>query len=489
MGSRTVWAVPLARRTIATDDPQVQRGLDQIARDIGAPEQFPPEVVEAATQLSDSRIDGRADRRDLPFVTIDPPGSTDLDQALHIERDSDGYVVWYAIADVAAFVTPGDPIDVESHERGVTLYAPDRRFPLHPPQLSEGVGSLLPGQDRPAVLWRLALDPDGQLVETTVERGMVRSREQLTYEDAQARIDSGDQELVLLRDVGERRRAIERERGGLSLPVPDQEVIAHNGRYHLRYRANLPVEGWNAQISLLCGMAAAEVMLEGGWGLLRTLPPATDESLAVLRRHAKALEVPWAPDEPYSEVVARLDTTDPDHAAFAVQSTLLFRGAGYLPLRPGEVAEEPMTLHAAIAAPYAHVTAPLRRMGDRYATEAVLAITEGHDPPPWVVDAVDAIPGELAAGSDRARNLDRSTVDFFETLVLAQSAGETFDAIVVDHGRHGSELQLREPAVMATVPGEYPLGDEVQVRVVTAQVPSSERGDKDGTPRAVLEVV
>ncbi len=87
------------------------------------------------------------DRTDLELITIDPAGSRDLDQALHITRGPSGeFVISYAIADVAAFVRPGDPIDLEAHRRGTTLYAPDRRTPLHPPVLSEGAASLLPNK-------------------------------------------------------------------------------------------------------------------------------------------------------------------------------------------------------------------------------------------------------------------------------------------------------------------------------------------------------
>src|SRR4029453_7609660 len=99
------------------------------------------------------------DRTGVELVTIDPKGSRDLDQAFGAARRAGGGVrVWYAIADVAAFVTTGDPVDAEAHRRGVTFYGPDRRLPLHPAELSEGAASLLPRGARPAVPW--CIDPD-----------------------------------------------------------------------------------------------------------------------------------------------------------------------------------------------------------------------------------------------------------------------------------------------------------------------------------------
>lgn len=461
--------MPVSQHRIDRANTEATAGLDRIFTELDIDTEFPPEVrAEAAALRSDNTA--REDRRDLPLVTIDPPGATDLDQALAIEAaESGGHIVWYAIADVASFVIPGGAIDTESHRRGMTLYAPHRRIPLHPPALSEDAGSLLPDQDRPAVLWRLQLDGDGNLVATDVRRATVRSRSQLSYAEAQKMIDGGDELLSPLRAVGERRQALEAARGGLSLPVPEQEVVDDGGRYRLEYRATLPVEEWNAQISLLCGIAAAEIMLESGWGLLRTLPPADDEARDKLRRQAKALGVGWADDESYGDVVARLDTTRGPDAAFAVQATRLFRGAGYLPLMPGtndRRADE--KIHAAIASPYAHVTAPLRRLGDRYATECALAAVAGQDPPDWTTAALSDLPSTIQSASSRAGNLERAVVDYVEALLLSREIGSTFRAVVVDHRKDGSQVQFIEPAVVGTVDGELPLGEEIEVRVDAA---------------------
>ncbi|HEU5085096.1 MAG TPA: RNB domain-containing ribonuclease, partial [Acidimicrobiales bacterium] len=461
--------MPVPRRHVHPIEPVVGDGLARIRAELEVPASFPAEVLEEAASLRVPNDDGRVDRRDLPLVTVDPEGSTDLDQAFAIEAaDDGGHVVWYAIADVAALVEPGGAIDAESRRRGVTLYAPDGRAPLHPPALSEGIGSLLPDQDRAAVLWRLRLDPDGHLIETTVGRALVRSRAQLSYVEAQARVDAGDPVLAALAEVGERRLVAERERGGVSLPLPEQEVVRDGGCYHLTYRAQLPVEGWNAQLSLLCGMAAADLMLAGGWGLLRTLPPADPETLATLRRQAAALGVPWPDGATYADVVHSVDPADPAAAAFLTQATRLFRGAGHLPVRPGSGTPDDVLVHAAIAAPYAHVTAPLRRLGDRFATEAVLAVAAGHEPPGWVAEALDELPGLLAAASARAGELDRAVVDHLEALVLADHVGERFDAVVVDHRGDASVVQLHEPAVVAGVPGTLPLGETTVVELLAA---------------------
>ncbi len=161
--------------------------------ELGAPTGFPDEVLAEAQAAARAPGMPDLDRTDLGLYTVDPEGSRDLDQALRIERrPGGGYRVSYAIADVAAFVTPGGALDAEAHRRGVTLYAPDRNVPLHPDALSAGAASLLPGEVRPALLWTLDLDSDGDLVATDVRRARVRSRRQLAYPEVQAMLDAGE---------------------------------------------------------------------------------------------------------------------------------------------------------------------------------------------------------------------------------------------------------------------------------------------------------
>lgn len=220
----------------------LRAALRDLRTTLDVPEGFPPDVLaEADRAAGNPRLPAR-DATDLPFFTIDPPASMDLDQAMHLARRGSGYRVHYAIADVAAYVVPGSPVDIEAHRRVNTLYFPDERIPLHPPVLSEDAASLLPGRTRPAVLWTIDLDADGATTATHVERALVRSRAKLDYEGAQRQIDAGTAEpaLALLQDIGRLREQQEVARGGISLNVPEQEVVERGGRYGLEYRAPSP---------------------------------------------------------------------------------------------------------------------------------------------------------------------------------------------------------------------------------------------------------
>ncbi|MCW2615465.1 MAG: ribonuclease [Frankiales bacterium] len=449
--------------------------LDGLRAELEVPGPFSSEALaDAAASASAPRLP-ELDRTDLPMLTVDPPGSRDLDQAVHLERTGDGFRVWYAIADVAAFVTPGGALDAELAARGVTLYAPDERVPLHPPVLGEDAASLLPDQVRPALLWQLDLDPTGELVATGLQRALVRSRQRLDYAGVQAALDAGTAEpvLELLREVGQLRQARARDRGAVDLPTPEQDVVLDgDGRPRLELRAQLPCEGWNAQISLLTGIAAAGLMLGAGVGLLRTLPPADVEAVEALRRSALALDVAWPDGASYGDVVSGLDPAVPTHAALLTLATRLLRGAGYTAF-DGEPPAQP--LHSAVASAYAHCTAPLRRLADRHVGEVCLAAAAGTPVPAWAREALPGLPDVMADATRRANALERAVVDAAEAVVLAPRVGERFEAVVVESGRKGGVVQLREPAVRARCDGaDLPLGDAVQVELVTADPASRE---------------
>ncbi|GAA1261817.1 RNB domain-containing ribonuclease [Kitasatospora nipponensis] len=467
------------RAADAADSARIHSELDQLRARLEIPGDWPPEVLAEAEQAAATAKLPGYDATELPLFTLDPPGSLDLDQAMHLaRRPGGGYRVHYAIADVAAFVRPGGALDAEARRRVQTLYFPDRRVPLHPAVLSEGAASLLPGEPRPAVLWQIDLDPDGATVLADVRRATVRSRRRLDYGAVQVAVDSGhpDPQLTLLAEIGLARELQEQARGGISLPVPEQEIEATADGYRPGYRAPRPVDGWNAQISLLAGMAAAELMLDAGTGLLRTLPAAPESGYARLRRCAHALYVPWPPALPYAALIRSLDPHLPHHAAFLNECTGLLRGAGYhafdtarglpAPADPG---------HAALAAPYTHCTAPLRRLADRWAQEICVALAAGEPVPSWVGDSLAEVPALMAGGERRAHEVERACVDLVEAELLRGREGEDFDAVVVDLDERRPEVgtvQLTEPAVRArceSAAGHHlPLGERLRVRLTRA---------------------
>jgi exoribonuclease R len=456
----------------------LRAGFSAIRAEFGLPGEFPPDVLEDADRAAREPLPDLPDYTGLPLITLDPPGSKDLDQAMAIGRRGRGYRVWYAIADVGSFVRPGSPLDREARARVETYYLPDGSVPLHPRTLCEGAASLLPDHDRPALLWRIDLDSSGDATDVDVRRAIVRSRGRLDYATTQMALDNGiaPDTVRLLREVGTLLQAREISRGGISLNGPVQQVVAERDGWRLEYRSALPVEDWNAQISLLTGMAAAGLMLYAEVGILRVLPEPGPATVNRLRRAARVLRVRWPEGEPYATLIRRMDGNRPRHAAFLTEAASLLRGAGYeafdgaMPLRPG---------HAALATEYTHVTAPLRRLVDRFTGEICVSLCEGREVPDWVHEALPTLPELMEGGDKRCKAVERACVDLAEAVLLRDRVGEVFDGVVldlndrVDWDHNGKPdagvVMLRDPAVIGRIDGhDLPQGAELRVRLVVA---------------------
>ena len=525
---------------------EVAQTLDALRAHYEVPTAFPPEALAEAEAAAGAwahdgparlLADGARDARDLELVTIDPPGSMDLDQAVLLERlpaqagvgtgaaqePAATYRVHYAIASLATFVTPGGALDAELRRRGETIYAPDAATPLHPEVLSHGAASLLQDAERPACLWTIDLDERGEVVSARVERALVRSRARLSYAQVQAAIDGQgalSQEVPtdlpeLLAEIGRLRLEREAARGGISMTTPEQVVEVTEtaeatevpgavspaadpdsaespgpAGYRLAYRVPVPAEQYNAQISLLTGMCAARIMVECGVGILRTLPPARPEDYARLRRVAAALGIDWPAAQPYPELVRGLDHAIPAHAAFMEQAMSLFRGSGYLAFGVGgvgvpaddEASDSEEAVHSAIAARYAHVTAPLRRLVDRYGEEVCIAACAQAPVPEWVLQALPDLPGVMEQTGKRARAIGRGALTALEALVLRGHEGEVFDGVITSERDGRGELVLAEPAVVTEIragkrasDSGLPVGERVRVRLLSADPASGIR--------------
>ncbi|WP_067497752.1 RNB domain-containing ribonuclease [Actinoplanes sp. TFC3] len=434
--------------------------------ELALPASFSPAAQQEAEQAAKIPLP-ETDRTDVPLVTVDPATSRDLDQAMHLsQRDGGGYRVRYAIADVASYVEIGSALEAETWARGQTIYLPDGKVPLHPQVLSEGAVSLLPDVDRAAVLWTIDLDAGGGIAGVELGRARVRSRAKLSYAELQE-ASTLPEAVSLLPEIGALLAQRAAERGAVNLPLPEQEIEPEGDGLRLVLRAPLPMEEYNAQISLLTGMAAASIMLAGGIGLLRTMPAPKPEAVVKLQAAARSLHISWPEGASVGTVVASVDPGDPRGAAFLDQAAELLRGAAYTAF---DGTEPELTGHGGVGAPYAHVTAPLRRLADRYATEVCLALHEGRPVPQWAREALPRLPKTMAATDRVASAASRGAVSLAEAVLLAGRVGETFEAGVLDldEKRGGGTVAIDEPAVQSRCLGRLPLGERVPVRLTEA---------------------
>lgn len=444
-------------------------GFAAVRAELGLASDYPADALAELERPVAGLPGARRDATDLPLVTLDPPGSRDLDQAVVLQRRRTGYRVHYAIADVAAFVTPRGALDSEARRRGQTLYLPDGKVPLHPDGLAEDAASLLPGAVRPAVLWTFDLDADALPVRVSVCRAIVRSTARLDYRGVQGELGLGvaHPSIELLPEVGRLRRKQAAERGAIELGLPEQQVEPDGaGGWQLALRPRPAVEEWNAEISLLTGMCAAEMMLSAGIGVLRTVPDPDPELVAGLRRSAVRLGVPWASDVSAGSALAALPPDRPEALAVHVAAARLLRGAGYTAFDGAAPAQSG---HAGIGAAYAHVTAPLRRLVDRFAAEVCLATAEGREVPRWVRDALAELPSAMGNSDRVASRVERACIDQVQAWSMAHRVGAEFPATVL-RSANGSvgEVYITDPPVIAPCSGVPEEGSQVRVRLVEA---------------------
>lgn len=434
-------------------------GLAAIRQQYQVPQGFPPQVLAVAEASAMRAPTAHVDRTAIPFVTLDPASSTDLDQALWIEQSGADLILHYAIADVAWFVDDGDAVDAEAWKRGETLYLPDGRAGLYPPVLSERAASLLPDGPRPAVVFTVRLAPDGTARLDHAERALIRSRAKLAYDAVQ------DADLPpAFAEYAQRVNAAEASRGAARVDPPEQEVESlGDGRYALAFRPLLPSERRNAAMSLSANLAIADALHQAGTGLFRVMAGPDQRAVSRLRTTAAGLGIAWEHGEELKSLERRLNQTNPHHAAFMLAVRRAGNGAGYAPWIAGET-----PWHEAIAATYVHATAPLRRLADRYVIRATLAVVQGQPVPAEVADAFQRLPTVMARSGALSGQIERAVIDLAETVMLHGRTGEHFAACITDADGDSARVQLIDLPVVARakIPNATP-GQRLDLRLET----------------------
>ena len=443
-------------RSIVDHTHALDSGLAAIRKQYDVPREFSSTVLAAADVAAKRKPTEHIDRIDWPFVTLDPATSTDLDQAFTIDRIGDDLLLHYAIADVAWFVSDGDVLDAEAWQRGNTLYLPDGKAGLYPPVLAEGAASLLPDGPRPAVVFHVRLATDGVATLEGAERAIIRSRAKLAYDSVTPSDLPAD-----FHEFARRVTAAADARGAGPLSPPEQAVERGDGGYRLEFRPRLASEEKNAALSLATNLAVADVMYRAGVGLFRVMAGPDERAVRRLRHTAHAFGLAWAPDESLEAFSRRLDANKPADAAFAMAVRRAGGGADYVDFTAGV-----KPWHAAMAATYAHVTAPLRRLADRYVVQTVLALANDQPVPESVQAALVKLPETMDRAQAIASRIERAVIDLAEAVTMQGREGEIFNAVVVDDDEEATRIQLCDVAVVAKVQakGVRP-GDAMRVKL------------------------
>ena len=308
----------------------------------------------------------------------------------------------------------------------------------------------------------MRIDQDGKAVLDGASRAIIRSEAKLAYET----VGPGD----LSPDFPELSRRIEQAedaRGAMRVDDPEQElVLGADGQFSLAFRPQLEAEQQNAALSLAANLAIADTLLAHHTGLFRIMAVPQPYAVDRLRHSAKALGLSWPRHATLEQFEATLDPSNPRHAAFRTAVRRAGPKAAYAPYTEGVV-----PWHSAMGATYAHATAPLRRLADRYVIEAILQIADGGSVSPELSDIFERLPPVMARAEEKAGQIDRAVLDLAEAVMLEGSEGAQFNAVVTDVDERGARIQLSDPAVVSRVDGKGAMpGDTIKVELVSVDV-------------------
>ncbi len=439
-----------------------------------------------AAQLTMNTEVSRRDATDLPMVTLDPASSTDLDQAFYVTHEVNGdnkdMVLFYAIADIGAFVARGSAIEAQAWKQGNTVYCPDGSVPLYPRSLSSKRASLLPDGPRPAILLTVVVNPLGIARLRNVERAMVKSQAKLAYETVE------EQQLsVDMLELARRIATAELARGAARVDRPEQQIHPDSSTpdgLTIVFAPHLASEKYNAALSLATNLAVGHYFFEANIGLFRVMDDPNEHELKMLRSQAKALCIRWSADETLQNIVSRLSSTDQRDLAFAMAIRKTTGGARYMAwpfvlqdqiTQTRNAQQKNRPWHSAIADTYAHATAPMRRLADRYVLDLLVAhFSNDQKQIDELQQTLIRLPSIMEQAERTAAKVDRESLEAIESSLLKPLIGQLLTATIIDISHDGLQVQIEKPAVIWRVglkqavdsKPPYDFGDSVNVRVV-----------------------
>jgi ribonuclease R len=460
--------IPKAKVVAVIGNPKSEGAVSMIAiHNLEIPYRFPASVLKEAEAAKEATIKGREDWRHIPLITIDPPDAKDHDDAVHAEPDADpgnqgGHIVTVAIADVAAYVTPGSALDREAYLRGNSVYFPDRVVPMLPERISNDLCSLREGENRPSLAVRMVFDSEGRKRRHSFHRVLFRSAAKLSYQQVQAAIDGRPDDKTepllepILKPLWRAYEAMAKardRRSPLDLDLPERKIILDDKGMVADVRTPERLEAMRLieEMMIAANVAAAETLEKHKTALLyRVHDTPSREKLMALREFLTSLDLNFGKSEAvrpsdFNRVLAKARVAGKTEQV----SEMVLRSQAQ-----AEYAHENYGHFGLNLDRYAHFTSPIRRYADLIVHRALItALNLGKD---GLTDQeIEKLPGiaqHISGTERRAMLAERETSDRLLAQFLATKIGAEFMGRVSGVTRSGLFVRLLETGADGFIP-------------------------------------
>ncbi|WP_322892000.1 MULTISPECIES: ribonuclease R [unclassified Yoonia] len=460
--------LPKARIVARLGDPTAPRAVSLIAiHQHGIPDHFPDDAVAEADAAEPVGVKGRKDLRDLPLITIDPWDARDHDDACYVEVDPDpkndgGFIIWVAIADVAAYVRPNTALDHEARKRGNSTYFPDRVVPMLPDRLSGDLCSLHEGVDRACIAVAMRIDAHGQKIGHEFHRGLMKSVASLNYEEVQDAIDGqlNDKTAPLIDDILRpiyaayaalvKARA---QRQPLELDLPERQIVLDDdGKVtSVQFKERLDAHRLIEEFMVLANVAAAETLIAKKSPLLfRVHEEPNPDKLDALREVVQASGLVLAKGQVLKTAHLNrllLAARETEQSELINMATLRSMTQAYY--SPDNFGHFGLALRS-----YAHFTSPIRRYSDLIVHRALIAAHGwGKDGLlPWDVENLGDTAQKISDTERRSMAAERDTTDRYLAAFLSDRIGVEMGGRISGIAKFGVFVKLDETGADGMIP-------------------------------------
>lgn len=467
-GPKARMGLPRARIVNRLGNPSAPKAVSLIAiHEHGIPDAFPDAVIAEADAKKPVGLKEREDLRDMPLITIDPSDARDHDDACYAHADDDprnkgGHIIWVAIADVAAYVTPGSALDREAKKRGNSTYFPDRVVPMLPDRLSGDLCSLHEGVPRACIAVRMQLDAHGEKIGHNFYRGLMRSPASLHYEEVQAAIDGrpNDRTSALLEPVLKPLYAAyaalveaRQRRQPLELNLPERKIVLDDDGTvrSVSFRDRLDAHRLIEEFMVLANVAAAETLIAKKTPLLfRDHEEPSPDKLDSLRETAHAAGLTLAKGQVLktmhlNRLLAQAEGTE-DAELINISTLRSMTQAYYSPQNFGHFG---LALRS-----YAHFTSPIRRYADLIVHRALIAAHGwGRDGlTPEDIENLEKTGTHISETERRSMVAERDTTDRYLAAYLSERVGDELEGRVSGIAKFGIFVKLDDSGADGLVP-------------------------------------